>query len=441
MKYNIRIYKKKDNIIFYLLGLVSTFQLLEVGGITVFTLILLLIALKYLIQKKKFPFISFWHCCFLFSLLVSMLGNFFITSNFIKNIQAWRISSLKGVVIIIAMYFTYDYLAKERMNIILIFFRGVYHSCVIQLVWCYFQYILFKFENIDLNNLVFNKILHIWNYELGQVNYSGQYTITGMHSNAGILAPVLIFVILLADNIFLKFAALLIFFIAGNSTLFICGIIFLLLISVRLILHFCYDNKIKRKYLILFLLILLFTSITLLVYQNALDRVMEIIKNLFIRLNSIRTKEWTDGSTFAHYRYYASIPYIFSQIGIIRILIGFGYKCGGVPFVVFFNQYPDVIYNTESDPVSLLYGTGLIGLTIFYSLLYSIIKKGANVDYKYALWGILLTLAGIFYGMQLNWVLFVEWIMIYCIKNNIKADTLRGRKNVKYDVKHMCSYL
>ena len=105
-------------------------------------------------------------------------------------------------------------------------------------------------------------------------------------------------------------------------------------------------------------------------------------------------------------------------------MAGFGFRCAGMPFVIYFNQYPDIVYGTESDPVSMLYGIGLLGTIVFYSILAEIILKGKKIDRNYFLFGIIIFISGIFYSLQMNWLLLVEFLFLNAIKRNIKLVQL-----------------
>lgn len=141
--------------------------------------------------------------------------------------------------------------------------------------------------------------------------------------------------------------------------------------------------KISTKNIIVILVAIISVCIILGLNGEALSKIVDIAKTLFVRLDSVRTGLYSEGSTFVHFRYYASLPYILSEISFFRTLVGFGFKNGGLPFVKYYNQYPDMVYGTESDPISLLYGVGLLGMLAFYNILFFIAIKGMQVDKRY----------------------------------------------------------
>lgn len=395
---------------FYFLGLVSTWQIIEIFGVNIFTLLVFFIAIKYIIKFGKFPVGKGWFLFFFSTMGLSTLGNLFLSDSFLQNVSEWRKYTLNGVLIIVALYVVLVYLKKDYGNI-LSFFLGLYHSCLVQLIWCYLQLFFIKVFNLSINSIIFSN-------GVDQYNISNNYVITGLHTNAGILASVLMFLFLFSNSTTIKLLSLAVFFLAGSSTLIICGIS-LIVISIL------FAMKEKRKKIkgtkrnVLLLLIIICTFAFAIILGNNSDNIGSNISDLFSRFRAIRSRRFEDGSTFAHFRYYASIPFIFGKLNAWQILFGFGFKCGGIPFVKFFNQYPDVVYSTESDPISFLYGLGIIGTLVFYTLLFTIIAKGKKKNYKISIWGIVITIAGIFYGMQLNWVILLEWIFCAYINNKI----------------------
>lgn len=167
------------------------------------------------------------------------------------------------------------------------------------------------------------------------------------------------------------------------------------------------------------------------------NRGYELVQTLINRLGSVHSHQWSEGSTFVHYRYYASIIKVIASIGLFRIIIGFGFRCGGIPFVVLFNQYPDTVYGTESDYIGFLYGLGIVGFIVIFRIIFLVMIKGKKIDNMYFAFGLVLLIGGIFYSLQMNWVLFLELMMIEAIKRRMPFDALA--KNISK--KGVCNIL
>jgi hypothetical protein len=413
------------NVLIFILGLFATFQLVEVGGVTVFSWLLFLFALRNFLNgkfriKEKMVFYL------IASMFVTEVINLFILDS---KLIKWQTSSWKSFAIYIALFFTFDYLITADNRRINIFFRGLYWSCLIQLFWCYAQLVLNTISGINLNKLIFVQILSIWPEESFKTMGQGQFLITGLHSNAGILTPVLLMGLFVFKNIYFKILTIILFFISGSSTMVISGSVYILLwliLSLRhkkLVRHF----KISVKTVLFFGIAVLFVGLLISTGREIITRVDQVFTYFTKRMVMIGGTYSIDGSTYAHMRYYTSIPYILGNSSLLTTLLGYGLLCAGLPFVEFFGQYSfGGVWVPESDPITYLYNIGIVGFAIFYTLIFSIIIKGYKVDYRYTFFVLNLAIGGIFYGMQLRWVVLIEWIFLISIRKGKTFDELIG---------------
>lgn len=386
----------------FLMGLFSTFQIIEIKGISVFTWLLFVFVAYTLFTTKKIKYgKNLWYI--IGYIILITISEFMIFTINLDNSVLWVATSIKKYLIqlvIVIAFFLIRSKPDERVNT---FIKGLHYSCLIELIWCYLQLIFNALWGVSINSLI---------WEAGQSNLLGYQVITRLNVNAGILSPSLIFLFLYDKRYIIKLLSISVFFISGSSTMLICGAI----------LACCYVACSNRKkmvskkkiYRIIATLFVSLVTIVLLLMVNGdiFDRLFNMVNHVLKRLLDARTGNFTDGSTFTHTRYYTSIFRVISNISIINTIFGFGIGCAGVPFVQIFNQYADLVYVPESDVITYLYDLGIIGVTFMYIFFTKIMIIGKKVDCNYFTFMFAILIAGFFYGMQLNWVLLLEWIFM-----------------------------
>lgn len=408
----LEICKKEINIallLLFIVGVFSTFQIIQVSGITVFTILMLVSVIYFLVRDKKICIKMNNGFLWKYGILISVSEVMIFTIN-LKNSSEWINSSLKKYIIIILVMIFFYLVEKSYDTRVVALIKGIHTSCLIQVFWCYLQYILESLFNIDINKIFFG---------VSQYNLSGQKVISGLHVNAGILAPAIIFLVYYDRRWWIKVLSIIVFFISGTSTMLICGCTVLIIYGVHsMSIH--YKRIISKKSFIRMLIILLVAVlgiVVLLSQKGVIDRTLSMFDSIGNRLTNVKDNEFTDGSTFVHARYYTSFLLVMSNLNLINILFGFGIGCSGVPFVQVFNQYSNIVYVPESDIMTFAYDVGIIGFVVFYLLLFTIIKKGRQIDWRYEAFMVTVLIGGIFYGIQLNWVMLFEWICLSCIKS------------------------
>lgn len=401
----------KDTSMVFLLGLFSTFQLVEIGGVSIFSLILFIFAVKTILTYQ-FKIENRQIFLLLLSICFSQVMCLFIS---VPNASQWRVASYKAFALFIALFFTYSYVKKaDRWKV---FFHGVYISCIIQVFWCYAQFIIYRLFGAYLNNQIFVRLLKMWN-----ANELQGRVITGLNTNSGLLVPILFFVIIMGRQTIIRLLAYGLCFLSGNSTCVICGLLYVVFLIIFGKKNLLKPSAVSKKKMLGIALSGLIFLLVMLASNELSSRIFNSINDLIGRLSSVRTGESIVGSTYTHLRYYTSIPYLFSNLNILNILFGFGLSCAGLPFVMHYNQYTSKIYVPESDPITYLWGTGIIGGFLFYKILIQSMIQGYNVDKKYFLFFITVLVCGIFYNNQMNWLILAEWLIIEGIRRGEQMD-------------------
>lgn len=391
-------------VLVFLLGFFSTFELVQLFGVTMFSCILIGFSIYMVVSEKKLYIKNIYVYIWIYIAIVTISELLSFTIQ-LDNKIIWIISSIKKYILLFFLIIALTYILKMK-NGRKQFFRGLYCSCFVEMIWCYLQFVCYKFASVDINMSLFG-VSHI-------SNFNGQLVLSGLNSNAGILAPILFFLILFDKRTVIKLLSVVLFFISGTSTMVICGVVILFTMLVHHIYTKIIQDKptIKQKTIRVFGILLFIMFILVTVKPEMLQNLSSSFSRLFNRLSDARTANFTDGSTFTHTRYYTSILYVLSNSNPINIMFGNGIDCAGVPFVRLFNQYSDIIYVPESDPITFLYNYGIIGFLFIYSMIIFVIGKGRKIDWKYASFFFSVLIGGLFYGMFLNWVLLVTWLSI-----------------------------
>ena len=92
----------KDTSMVFLLGLFSTFQLVEIGGVSIFSLILFIFAVKTILTYQ-FKIENRQIFLLLLSICFSQVMCLFIS---VPNASQWRVASYKAFALFIALFFT-----------------------------------------------------------------------------------------------------------------------------------------------------------------------------------------------------------------------------------------------------------------------------------------------------------------------------------------------
>lgn len=394
----------------FMLGFFSTFELLRVFGITVFS-VLLMIFSTYMILIEKKIFLKKRHLYIGIYMGIVTISELMIFTIQLTNKSEWILSSVKKYILLMFLVCSFLFISKLKEGKKL-FIKGLYCSCLIEMIWCYLQFGLYSFFNININQILFGVS------QSSAVN--GNLVLSGLNSNAGILAPALFFLILYENRMVIRLLTLILFFISGTSSMLICGITILLVLCVN-----CAYNRLRQERILItkkmitaIMVVIIVAVLIITIKPTLIHELNDSVTRLFSRLSDAKTANFTDGSTFTHTRYYTSIPYIIKNSNVLNILFGYGIDCAGVPFVHFFGQYKELIYVPESDAVTFLYNYGVVGVVIIYFMIFYAVLNCKKSDWRYGAFLCSVVVGGIFYGMYLNWVLLFTWLIIDEEKEN-----------------------
>lgn len=391
-------------ILIFLIGFFSTFELTRCFGVTIFSWLLLLFSIYMIIHEKK-VYTKSGNAYIWIYLGIATISELMIFTIELTNKNSWIVSSAKKYVLLLALICSFLFISVTK-NGKEIFIKGLYYSCLVEMSWCYIQLVLYKFAGMDINKIIFG-ISH-----LSPIN--GKLVLSGLNTNAGILAPALFFLILVDKRLVVKILALILFFISGTSTMIVCGMTILFVICAYYAFKKLTQTKpsFETKTFIVLLFVLVAIFLTFALKPDIIQKLGQNFVRLFSRLSDAKNAKFTDGSTFTHTRYYTSIFHVLNNSKFLNDLFGYGIGCAGVPFVQIFEQYSDMIYVPESDPITFLYNYGIIGFIFIYSMITYVILRGRKIEWRYSAFFISVLIGGIFYGMYLNWVFMLTWIVI-----------------------------
>lgn len=370
--------------------------------ITVFIILIYSMNSKFKYRKNFDKYYIIYTICVLLSSFICL----------VRMPSEWT-SDVVGLIIqFICVFIIYLWFDKtENFDLSYSFVKGVYISAIVQMIWGYLQ--LFFYRNgIDLNLLVFNKILHMFDSDATHYTNNGGIKISGFCWNSGNFAPLMLIGYLLSNKPIVRIAFVLVSLLSGSRTLIVGIFICVILKNFYLLKR---KLKITKKKLILWNVIFLLLIIVII---NYFSRIQIIISNLIVSLNVISNYK-TEGSTNTHIMYIIRTLDIIRNNSFLTNMFGYGPSCSGYAFVSHYNFYSGIgKWCVECDYVNVLWNYGILGFIFYYSWFISnIIKYKGN--YLRTIFFITISVMGIMYNVTFSWVqLFL--IFIFCLnKNNI----------------------
>lgn len=319
--------------------------------------------------------------------------------------------SLVMTVVLMPSYFAYNYFIWDCRNNKFFFEKAIRIlkiGFLIQIIYLPIQFFNYKVLDIDLNGIIFSKILHLMDNPT--FYRQGEYFPSAFVWHSAVLAPMLVISFLLFKNIWIKALILLDAFICGNSTALVGVILTVIFSCIYFILKT--NEKINKKFLtgimILLLISIIFISTTK--GQELLYSKVLYLINRILNVNS-------DSSSSAHLSYYMLYPQIVEENGWFTSLFGTGYASSGYSITNINGQYSGLRHwVVESDIIDILVSRGILGFISYYLFLFVIALKGMKIDYKYLIAIIVLIIQGITYNVQFEYVFFIELLMFGSIK-------------------------
>lgn len=352
------------------------------------------------------------------SILINCIFMFHIIS-FISGMStdlpdSFKKYSLVMVIVLIPSYFAYTYLfheCKEDNNYLKDIVYVLKIGFIIQIMYLPIQLLFYKCLNIDLNDIFFNKILHLMNNPA--FFRQGTFFPSALVWHSAVLAPMFVLAILLFDNIWIRCIILLDAFICGNST----ALVGVLLTIAFLIVHFVGQSNAKiRKKLLLSIMILMCGGLLFISIPKGYSIIYSKVSYLLDRVLNASS----DTSSAAHMSYYTLYPQIVRNNGWITSIFGTGYASSGFSITTINGQYAGLQHwVVESDFIDILVSRGVIGFIFYYVFLVYIGFKGKKIDYRYIVAIAVIMIQGITYNVQFEYLFFIELLMFGSIKLKI----------------------
>lgn len=397
--------------------IVSSMVVLQISGISFFLYLEVIFCAYMITKRKKVVFLKY------------PLVNLIYIGLFISAISAViheMPDSYKKTAVVLSIYalptyFTLSFLCNEikwNISIISVIIKGLKISALLNLFWVPLQYIAFHFFGIDINDILFTQIFHF--VENASFIRSWQYFPSGFSWHSAVMAPLLVYAMVLFKNPYIRILIIVDAAICGNSTALV-GVCCCMVIMA----FFYFKNKKNyKKYLTTKTLIICTSLLLLLIvalFNGLLNIVFERFEYMYARLFSGSKDE----STEAHLRYYTDYFKIVKDSSIFQILFGYGYGCSGYPISAMYGLYESKSnWAIESDFVNIIVSQGIMGFIAMYTLILHNIIKGYKISYKYIAVMVPVMIQGLGYNVQWEYVLFMEILMYIAIKHNINIFDL-----------------
>lgn len=406
------------NLALFLMGLTSTFMILQFYNHGIVWFLGTLSATVIIITKRKINVKIFDVPFFLF--LISLL----LTVRF-------AVVSVVSTAMLFLIALQLQSCHKKEFHI---FIQGVKVSCLFNICWCILQFILFKFINFNINDFLFIDTFHMVE------KASFDKYLTGMAWHPINLAPVLLLSVLFFDNWIVWGMCFFIAVNASSSTTILALVMAFFLLRMK---DIKLTYKLKKSLPVHQSMIIIIGAFILVI---ALYFLFPVILDELQRLLN-RVSGSTDRSTYLHKRYYTSVFYVFANSKPYDILFGCGYHQSGLVFSRLFNQFTRLTsWSVESDPMDYLYGNGIIGFSLFYTFLIGNLIRSWFSDYKLFCFYAVIIVCGIAYNCQFEWVMMLELIFEVMRKKGINVfekskhnkwhlfDSYKDFANVIYDI-------
>lgn len=402
--------RKKNTI--YFVGLFTTMQLLSIFGMTFFNIALMLAVLTGLLKNGKHMKID------VFSLISIMAC---IITTFISSVNnsighEFRNAAIKGGGVYCLALMLYLIMNTEYCNAASLL-KGFDISCRITLLWCVLQLFFYYIFHVDLNTLVFNNLLGIHNARGDYFN--GSLIPSGFYYHRAVLIPCFIYLAFSVTNPYLL-ALLVIIACLTRSTALIIGVIFSLFLRGLILSGKIFSKrKIKRKTLIATLTIILLIIFAVFIFKNKIN---DLITYIIIRIMDSSSNK-ADNSSVVHFLYYKNLNAVLKKLNIFNLLFGTGFGTSGQHYTWFNGQYSDMgAWTVESDYINILLNQGIVGLVLWFYLIYKIVK--ISIKHKYwenIAFALMVLFVGIMYNIQFMWFTVVEFAILILTKHGIRV--------------------
>lgn len=396
----------------FLFGFLGTMPIIQIGGFTIFTILLFLVVFfKLLVTRKiRFRSVSFPY------VLIVLCSICTVVSCLTSNIPEWW-KNAQWTELLWDFFYLFLFLAytgKQNCGLIINYMRGVFVAAIFQMAWGYFQFVSYYLAHFDVNNFVFVNLL-------GMVPNASQLMeenlkISGLCWNSGNFAPLMLLGYCLSEKLGLKLLFAGMCCMSGSRTLFLGFIAVIFCEFIRAIYCDFFKNGVKvRQKMLLYVI-----GILVVVFVGVHNQIV-VGKVIGVRDSLSSNVLESQSSARLHARYWTSIPLITKNNSLEKNCFGYGLKSSGYSQVVYFGQYADSKYAwvVECDFINNLWSRGYLGFILLYSWLFYHFIKGARMNYRYGLFFLGLLVEGVTYNVMFNWC----WVfLLFCIlyKNGLQ---------------------
>lgn len=391
---------------YYFLGLSSTMTIISIGGMSLFywgiIIVLVDLAISRRITLRLDDVILYW----IATLIISCVIGLTVT----KLPSGFQRASITGTVALLLIGIIY--LSSDSKDSVKALFQGFSLSCKIQLFWCILQFVLYQGAGVDLNYLLFDRILRM---NTGGITVDeGNAIITGLATHRGNLTFILLWLFCSNDSYLIRAIIVGVAVLSRNTTavvgLIIC-IMLLLFIRIK-------SNKagtIKRLLEVLVLIIGIGAMFIVLKTQ-----IMQYVDVFFMKFSDVFSNKY-DNSSVVHANYYRKLIYILKNESIIQFIFGSGTGTSGYFYSKWINQYTWMdSWVVESDYINVILNVGIVGLVAEYAIILRDIRIFKQQKYNRYIALLLATLvAGVFYNVLFTWVLMIILWMKYFVKYSV----------------------
>lgn len=405
--------KRQINIgedLFFLLGILTTIQILTIGGITGFSSVLILtVVIALVLNSKRLKSDTyFWASVVVSSITIFLsLCNGSLTNGFRKAAIIGGITHL----LLLAMYL----IMNTKVNYAAKLLQGFDLSCKITLVWCCLQLIVYYLLHEDLNAVVFDQLLRISGARGDYAN--GVLIPSGFYYHRAILIPTFIYMLFSASSPYWM-GLILVVGCLTRSTALIMGLMLGLAFKVCSLCLNPLPKTIKSKKMIL---ILPGVAIAIIGIIAVSPKIAELVGYIVTRVTDA-TSNKADNSSVVHFLYYKNLFQVLQKMDFRHLLFGTGFGTSGIHYTWFNGQYADLsFWVVESDYVNILLGQGIIGFVLWGYVLVRMILL--SIQWKY--WEniafiLIVAFVGVMYNIQFTWFLLIEFAMLILTKNKLR---------------------
>lgn len=397
----------------YMLGLFSSIALVRFFNLSAYVWLMGITVLALILTnrfKLRFTlFHAFW---------ISAAVTFASTQNMLS--EAYWENDFNGLIALTLIALVADSLFTAKKNVDS-FMAGILLAGKIQIAWIFLQFILNLIAEVDLNQLIFNDILHMATMT-SQYKASGLVA-TGLCWNAGGIAAVLLVQYVLENKGYWRVLTVIAALLTQSSTIIIglsIYILFSLLFMKRKQFHVSKSGMLS---VILIIVLICCTILAVPSFQSAIGKIVDTTAN---RISMLLGSQQYDSSFEAHFNYYFNLPVLFDTMSFTQKLFGYGIDCSGLPYTALTSQYWWLdSWFLESDPMNTLLGMGIVGTVFLYLFLFSLVfKSWRGGNYQAAILIICFIICGFFYNIQsviYYWLIMLE-ICLSRLTVNMKKE-------------------